>query len=83
MEDPELIMSPLCRSITHDGYTVDVEIYRIETSNWTLEVVDAFGNSTVWTEQFESDQGALDELNRTISEEGIGGMVGPVENVEV
>jgi hypothetical protein len=83
VNDPELIMSPLCRSITHDGHTVDVEIYRIQTSNWTLEVVDALGNSTVWTGQFESDQGALDELNRTISEEGIGGMVGPIENVEV
>ena len=83
MEDPELVASPLCRTITRDGHTIDVEIYRIETSDWTLQVVDGLGNFTVWIEEFESDQDALDELNRTLSEEGISGMVGPVANIEV
>jgi hypothetical protein len=81
MKEPELIMSPLCRAIVRDGQTVRVEIYRSRTSAWTLEVVDAHGNSTVWDDEFETDQGALDEVNRTILDEGINSLIGPVSSV--
>ncbi|MDH4071207.1 MAG: hypothetical protein OEV30_12385 [Ignavibacteria bacterium] len=68
-------MSPLCRSITRDGHRIDVQIYRGDTG-WILEVVDRFLNSTVWDDEFETDQQALDEVHRTIEEEGIESIVG-------
>lgn len=74
--EPELIMSPLCQSLTIDGHTVQVEIYRLESTDWSLEVVDAQGTSVVWDNQFETDQLAFDEFSRTIREEGIGAVAG-------
>jgi hypothetical protein len=81
MKEPQLVMSPLCRAIVRDGQTVRVEIYRLESSGWTLEVVDAHGNPTVWDDEFETDQGALDEVNRTILDEGINALIGSVSSV--
>jgi len=69
--EPELIMSPLCQDVTRDGYTVRVDIYRIEPNQWTLEVVDEEGGSTVWNDTFAEDQLALDEFHRTLELEGI------------
>ena len=69
-------MSPLCRSVTSEGQTVRLEIYRGPESDWTLEAVDAFGNSTVWDDLFATDQVALDEALRTIREEGIASLIG-------
>lgn len=70
-EEPELIMSPLCREVTRDGCTVRVDIYRTEGTGWTLEVVDAENGSTVWDDTFADDQLALDEFHRTLDREGI------------
>lgn len=70
-------MSPLCRAITHDGHTVYVRIHRSYSGGWNLEVVDANGNLTGWIEEFGSDKKALDELYRTLLEDGIGCLVGP------
>lgn len=72
----ELIMSPLCQSVTHEGYTVKVEIYRGPTSRWILEVVDEYRNATVWDDQFETDQKAWEEFQRTIAEEGVHAIIG-------
>jgi hypothetical protein len=36
-----------------------------------LEVVDSDGTSTVWDDLFGTDQEALDEVFRTIKEEGL------------
>jgi hypothetical protein len=58
----EVIYSPLQQSYTEDGITVDIQIYRSPTSGWTLEVVDQYGNSTVWEAEFETDQEALDQV---------------------
>lgn len=69
--EPELIMSPLCQTLNIEGHTLQIEIYRDDSSNWILEVVDVSGDSTVWDEQFETDQLAFEELFRTIREEGI------------
>ena len=74
-QDYQLTMSPLCRSVTDKGHTVQLEIYRGPDSAWTLEVVDAFNNSTVWDDLFATDQAALDEGLRTIREEGIEALV--------
>jgi hypothetical protein len=76
MEECELITSPLCRLVSANGHRVQLEIYRGPDSNWMLEAVDAYGNSTVWDDQFPSDQEALDEALRTIREEGIEALVG-------
>ena len=69
----EIIYSRLCRTITQDGISVEVHIYRgPETDGWILEVEDDQGTSTVWSETFRSDRAALDEVRRTIDEEGLG-----------
>ena len=38
-DDYQLVMSPLCQSITDKGHTVLVEIYRGPDTDWTLEAV--------------------------------------------
>ncbi len=68
--------SPLSQSITLDGKTVQVEIYEDGEGGWLLEVVDDFGNSTVWDNPFQTDKNALDEALRTIAKEGIDSLIG-------
>ena len=74
--DPVPKMSPLCQSLTRDGHTVQIEIFQGDSGKWILEVVDQVGNSTVWDDQFDTDQQALDELHRTVVEEGIKSLIG-------
>jgi spore coat protein CotH len=62
--------------VTDAGHTIQVEIYRGPDTGWTLEVVDEFNNSRVWDDQFPTDREALDELLRTIREDGIQSLVG-------
>jgi uncharacterized protein len=71
MSDPKIIHSALSRTIREDGTQIRVAIYRLETTDWSLEVVDATGASTVWDDLFSTDQAALDEAMKTIHEEGI------------
>ncbi|ALO44943.1 hypothetical protein [Pseudohongiella spirulinae] len=75
-EEFELEMSPLCHEITDSGKTVTVEIYRGGGSDWHLEVVDEFNNSTVWDDQFPTDIAALEEARSTIRDEGIESLIG-------
>jgi hypothetical protein len=42
--------------------TVDVQIYRLEDSKWALEVIDSEGTSTVWDDQFDTDEAAKAEF---------------------
>jgi len=72
----ELEMSPLCQDLTDAGKTVRVEIYRGGGSNWHLEIVDEFNNSTVWDDQFPTDVEALEEAKSTIRDEGIDVLIG-------
>lgn len=74
--EDELIHSPLQQTYAAGGHSVDIHIYRMSHTSWTLEVVDIFGNSTVWDDEFTSDQAALDEFLRTVREEGIESLVG-------
>ncbi|QJD69902.1 hypothetical protein HG421_20915 [Xanthomonas campestris pv. badrii] len=76
MHDYPLVISPLSRSITQDGYSVRLEIYRGPDTGWTLEIVDACNNSAVWNELFAIEQAAFDEALRTIRDEGIASLVG-------
>lgn len=72
-EDPDddhvLIYSPLNQTLTRNGVTVEVHIYKDSQSDWILEVVDAGKNSHVWDEQFKTDQQAFDEAMRALDEE--------------
>ena len=70
-DDPPIIVSPLCGPFTKDGVTVDVQIYRLEDTEWTLEVVDQHGTSTVWHDPFATDRAAQMEFLRTVDEEGM------------
>jgi hypothetical protein len=45
---------------------VQLYIYRLANTRWTLEVVDAEGTSTVWDDVFETDDEAREEFSRTI-----------------
>jgi hypothetical protein len=74
-EEFELKMSALCQSVSREGKTVDVDIYENGEGGWILEVVDGYGNSTVWDDPFTTDQDALDEVMRTIEDEGIGSLI--------
>lgn len=75
-DDYEPIMSPLCRHLESEGQRVRIEIYGDGDGGWLLEVVDEFGNSTVWDDPFPTDQEALAEVLATVDEEGIAVLVG-------
>jgi hypothetical protein len=72
-DEPEIEYSPLCGSVTRDGITVRVEIYRLARSGdgWSLEVVDQEDASTVWDETFPNDKDAYAEFFRTLESDGI------------
>jgi len=70
--EPELIQSPLSQTITRDGHSLQVDIYRLEEEiDWLLEVVNEEGTSRVWDDRFATDQAALDAAHEAIDEEGI------------
>jgi uncharacterized protein len=70
-DEIELIHSPLTRTHSAEGHTLQIEIYRSAGSPWILEVVDELGTSTVWDEPFESDTAALEAAFLAIEAEGI------------
>ena len=75
-DDFEIEMSSLCQELTDGGKSVKVDIYRGDTGGWILEVIDEFGNSTVWDDEFDTDAAALDEAKATIRDEGIDSLIG-------
>ena len=71
MDEPNLVISGLSRDHSHHDGRVRIEIYRLEDEHeWTLEVVDKEGTSTVWDDTFSSDEAALEEVLRCLREEG-------------
>lgn len=75
-DEHDLIYSPLQQNYTVGAQTVEICIYRMPHTAWTLEVIDEHGNSTVWDDEFGTDQAALDEVMRSIREDGIGRLIG-------
>lgn len=75
-DENDLIYSPLQQHYTVGDDTVEICIYRMPQTSWALEVIDEHGNSTVWDDEFETDQAAFDEVMRTIREDGIASMIG-------
>ncbi len=75
--DLELELSEFSQKISNSGKTIEVEIYRFVGENsWTLEVVDQYGNSTVWDDDFALDIDALNEVKRVIFVDGIDTLIG-------
>lgn len=68
--------STLCQQVIRDGMVVKIEISKNGESGWLLEIVDEFGNLTVWADVFPTDSAALAEALNTIDNEGITSMIG-------
>ena len=75
-DEPPFVLSSLSQRVARDGTAVDIEIYGDGEGGWLLEVVDEFGNSTVWNQSFPTDQAALAEALKTINTEGIAAVMG-------
>lgn len=70
--DPNIIHSGLSRTVTREGATVEVLIYRLEHDpKWALEVVNEAKTSTVWDALFDTDDEALQAFELALAEEGI------------
>ncbi|WP_404482033.1 hypothetical protein [Novosphingobium sp. BL-52-GroH] len=70
--DPPIIESPMSKTVSQDGITVQVAIFKIDgDAGWTLEVVNAEGTSTVWEEPFETDTAAFNAFLRAVETEGM------------
>jgi hypothetical protein len=54
-EEPELIYSQLQQTYTVGDKSIDIQIYRLPQTGWTIEVVDEHGNSTVWNDEFATN----------------------------
>jgi uncharacterized protein len=74
--EPPLLHSPLSQRVARDGTQVEIEIYGDGKDGWLLEVVDEFGNSTVWDESFPTDSAALAYALNEIETEGISSVMG-------
>jgi uncharacterized protein len=74
-EDIDIIHSPLTQTYSAEGHSLRVLIYRLPDTQWSLEVVDEQGTSTVWDDLFETDKQALEEAFMTIETEGIGNFI--------
>jgi hypothetical protein len=75
-DEYEIKYSSLCQKVTSEGKSVQVYIYEDGKGGWILEVVDEYGNSTVWDDPFKTDGEALDEVFDTIGKEGISSLIG-------
>lgn len=73
----DLIESLLNQKYTKDGKSVEIEIYRMPDTAWNVQVMDTFGNSTVWDDEFESDTDALQFVLAEIERDGIDEFIGP------
>jgi hypothetical protein len=71
--DPAIEYSPLSGSVTQDGETVEVHIFRTpgSTAGWALEVVDSDGGATVWEDMFATDGEAYAEFRAVVESAGI------------
>ncbi len=74
--EKDLIDSPLSQPYTRDGKTVNIEIFRLPGTEWSLQVVDAHGNSTVYDDEFSTDNAALACVLHELNRDGIDAFIG-------
>ena len=79
-KEDDLIESLLDQTYSKDGKSIEIEIYRMPDTGWNVQVVDTFGNSTVWDDEFESDKEALQFVLAEIERDGIDEFIGPPSN---
>jgi hypothetical protein len=75
-DENDLIDSELNQTYTKNGKSVEIHIYRMPNTSWILEVVDSFGNSTVFDDEFATDSEALSYVIDEIERDGIEGFIG-------
>ena len=75
-DEKDLIDSKLNQTYTKNGKSVAIHIYRMPNTSWMLEVVDSFGNSTVFDDEFATDSQALSYVIDEIERDGIEGFIG-------
>ncbi|THK35730.1 hypothetical protein EHS39_22985 [Ensifer sp. MPMI2T] len=65
--------SDFCGEFIDDDVMVTIGIYRPAGTNgdWTFEVVDQEGYSTIWDDRFATDRDAFEEFLATIKRDGI------------
>tara|TARA_R100001143_G_scaffold62974_1_gene67935 strand:- start:25607 stop:25867 length:261 start_codon:yes stop_codon:yes gene_type:complete len=71
----ELVISSLSQHLSVDGKTVKIEISRGYDGGWNLAIIDEFGTSTIWDEEFDTEAAALKEAKATIRDEGIDSLI--------
>lgn len=76
-DEKEIITSPLQQHYSENGKTVEVCIYRLPHTGWTLEIVDEYNNSTVYDDEFVTDEAALALFLAEVGVEGIEAFIGP------
>ncbi|MCA1408432.1 hypothetical protein I6F26_30795 [Ensifer sp. IC3342] len=71
--DQQYEFSDFCGEFVDDDVMVTICIYRPAGTNgdWTLEVVDQEGYSTIWDDRFATDRDAFEEFLATIKRDGI------------
>jgi hypothetical protein len=70
--DPDTTRSDLSCTITLDGITVQIDIYRLaDDRRWQLEVVNELGISTIWDDPFDTEQAALNAFKEAVEDEGM------------
>ena len=74
------VHSQLSQRVVRGETAVEIEIYEDGKGGWLLEVVDEFGNSTVWDDSFPTDSAALAEALNAIDTEGIMSLVGSISD---
>lgn len=75
-DENDLIQSPLNQTLHIEGHRLEIHMYRMPDTSWTLEVVDELNNSTVWDGEFKTDQEALDTALADIKAEDIEAFIG-------
>ncbi len=80
-DEHDLIYSPLQKIYSVNGHQVEIHIYRMPDTAWSLEVVDEHNNSTVWDDLFATDDEALAAALQELNDEGIDAFIasGPNE----
>ena len=76
-DEKEIITSLLQQHYSENGKTVEVCIYRLPDTSWTLEIVDEYNNSTVYDDEFVTDEAALALFLAEVEAEGIEAFIGP------
>ncbi len=71
-----LIESPLDQTYTQNDKSVFIEIYRQPDTDWTVQVSDIFGYTTVWRQKFATDTDALNFAVSEIERDGIEEFIG-------